>query len=277
MRQLGLLTNRGLSAIQAVMSSDDQVVRQVDTASSASSHDAAYAPIETRNLNQIISERLLGLIRSGAIQPGERLPSEKELMRRFGVGRSSVREALHSLVALHMLEARPGKGYFLSESLANIPSNLLADLATREMDYLHLMEAREALEIAIVRLAVKRATPLDLKNMTAIYEEIHRAAAEGQDITQYTGKIHQAMAEASHNPVFVRLLEVLMPLWPMKMMRRTITAEEHLRLHRRLIDGLQERNEEKIVKLMREHLATTREYYFGGALREVQSQQETTS
>jgi DNA-binding FadR family transcriptional regulator len=228
----------------------------------------AYAPIQTKSVNKIIFDRLVGLIRSGAVAAGDKIPSEKELMKRFGVGRSSVREALHALVTLRMLEVRPGKGYFVAADLPDVPTDLLADLVSREKEYLNLMEAREALEVAIARFAIKRATPADFEGMLAIFEDIEEAAGAGRDITAFTGRIHLALAEATHNPVFVRLLEALMPLWPMEIMRRTISVEEHLRLHKALIDGLREGDEVKMVLLMREHLSITREYYLGGAIRE---------
>jgi len=248
-----------------VMLHDGHAIRQADRRESPSAHDPAFAPIETKTITQVIVDRLIALIKAGTFQSGEKLPSEKELMKRFEVGRSSVREALHSLVTLRLLEARPGKGYFVSDRLLNIPKDLLDNLASKERDFLNLMEAREALEIAIARAAVKRATPHDLRQLEEIYEEISRAAEQGEDLLRFTGKIHLAIAAATHNSVFVRLLEALMPLWPIKTMRRAISAEEHLRLHRKLIDGLYEKDGKKIVQLMRQHLSITREYYLGSA------------
>src|SRR5262245_44286894 len=67
-------------------------------------------PATRRPLSQIVLDQVLGQIRDGSLRPGDRRPSEYELMRMLRVGRSSVREALRGLISLGLVDTRPGRG-----------------------------------------------------------------------------------------------------------------------------------------------------------------------
>src|SRR4051812_7239907 len=100
-------------------------------------------PLQRQTAAQAVAGRLLEMVRSGALLPGERLPTERELAERLGVGRSSVREALQMLATLNLVEARAGAGTFVRrpgfgeifrpETLALLAANTAA---------LELLEAR---------------------------------------------------------------------------------------------------------------------------------------
>src|SRR5438309_4641619 len=72
-------------------------------------------PISRLSLSDEIVEQIIDLISRGILRPGERMPSEKQLCLQFGVGRTSVREALRSLSAMGVLETRMGEGTFVAE------------------------------------------------------------------------------------------------------------------------------------------------------------------
>ena len=65
-------------------------------------------PVQRTTAAQAVAERLLGMVREGTLAAGDRLPTERELAERLGVGRSSVREAMQMLATLHVVETRPG-------------------------------------------------------------------------------------------------------------------------------------------------------------------------
>jgi DNA-binding FadR family transcriptional regulator len=124
-------------------------------------------PIQRRKLYQEIVDRLMQRIESGEIAAGEQLPSERELMEVYGVGRVAVREALQELARSGIVEISHGErarvvvptAHLLIEQIAGGARHMLR--MQPEM-LTHLKEARLFLEIGMVRFAAERATPEDL-------------------------------------------------------------------------------------------------------------------
>src|SRR3954447_22359576 len=104
-------------------------------------------PVSTERVSDLIAERLTAAIREGTLKPGDRLPTELQLARDFGVGRTSVREGLQKLRAHGLIESRKGLGAFVAAAL---PSDPLADFArwttTDPRAIEDLVEGRFALE-----------------------------------------------------------------------------------------------------------------------------------
>lgn len=231
------------------MEYDEQISRQPPDSLSLD----AFSPIKTQSLSQAILERLVNLLRTGEIAPGQKIPSEKELMGRFAVGRSSIREALHALVAMGFLESRAGRGYFATQAHGQESHEYLIRLATSEQDYCHVVEARHELEVAIARLAVERATPSDFAALENTHQSIVHAFNRGDDIRPLMSLFHLAIAEMTHNPVFVQLLGALIPSWKASAERKSITDEQHLKLHQLLLDSLKKKDVERMVQIMNEY------------------------
>jgi len=244
------------------MLADDQPIRQVDDNTVSSALPVAHLrPIVTKNLSQIIIERLAGFLNSSDLKPGQKIPSEKELMEIFGVGRSSIREALHSLVTLDLLESRSGKGYYVKEPPRGLIRQELAQFAIRESDFLDLMETREKLEPVIAEFAIQRVTSEDLDNLESIYSEIEQAAAEGKNLTFYTAKVHLGIAEAAHNTVLIFIMNSIIPLIVAKMRHASIPVEEDLRMHWQLIEGLKRGDVRHMKGLIKDHLRVMKDFY----------------
>lgn len=241
------------------MVTDKQLIRQVNEENRPIALQPTFAPVNTENLSHLIAQRLTKAIEEEAIKPGEKLPSEKELMALFKVGRSSVREALHSLVGLKLVEARAGKGYYVREPGTILHGKDLVQFVVSERDFLDIMEAREEIEPRIARMAAQRVLPEDLEKLEQAYSEIQQAVAQGED--RYTGKIHLGIAHASHNSVFERIMEGLLPLFPGRVRGRTIPVAEEVQMHRKLIDGLRTGDADLMEHLMVEHLHITRKFY----------------
>ncbi len=241
------------------MVTGEQLIRQANPETQPSDPDATFAPVNTQNLSHLIAQRLTQAIREEKIKPGEKLPSEKELMALFQVGRSSVREALHSLVVSRLVEVRPGKGYYIRQHSETLCGEELVQFVISEKDFLNVMEARERIEPEIALLAAQRALPEDLRRLEEAYAEIEQSMAQGK--YYYTGDIHLGITRAAHNPVFVRIMEALLPLFPCRVRGRTIPVDTELGLHRKLIDGLRTGKGRTMHRLMREHLQVTREFY----------------
>jgi DNA-binding FadR family transcriptional regulator len=112
-----------------------------------------FEPIERQTVSEGIRDALLESIRTGALLPGSRLPSERSLCEEFGVARTSVREAIQGLVSLGVITKRANRPY-VAEYL---PGMELAGHADRKRYLEELVEVRRVVEVPIARLTAARA------------------------------------------------------------------------------------------------------------------------
>jgi DNA-binding FadR family transcriptional regulator len=149
-----------------------------------------------------VRAQLVALIESGQLQVNDRLPSEAELSRRFGVSRPVVREALGRLQALGLTESRPGSGTFVASSVTKLTMHFGQYSAS------DLNEVRRYLEVPAARLAAICRTPEDVEKLTSILAD-HKSAPTVEEVIRFDGLFHCAIASATGNLLFVRLLEDL--------------------------------------------------------------------
>jgi len=215
-------------------------------------HLALQPPRRVTVVESII-EQLVALIQKGTLKPGDRLPSERQLMEMLGVSRSSVREALQGLAAMDLVEGRVGEGTFVKGFKPQFPLGLdIAALSTalqKEMR-LHLNQARLIVEEDIVTLAAANGTDASRQAiMSALqqYEALQPLVSEEGGWPAHD-QIHVAIAQATGNPILVRLIQMLLDLIPRALrdkglMRGTppeatarIEAERHI--HRQLCEAI---------------------------------------
>ncbi len=142
-------------------------------------------------------------ILQGKMRPGEKLPSERSLCTVYGVGRTTVREALKSL-AVSGLVTRQGRAVLIADP-ENVfaPSTVLAELAVR-VSIRQLYEVRKLLEVRVAGWAALRATKEDIEAIkSAIDNELSKNAAAGNPNRVF----HDAMARAAHNPALEQIYE----------------------------------------------------------------------
>ncbi|PZW50490.1 DNA-binding FadR family transcriptional regulator [Humitalea rosea] len=155
--------------------------------------------------------RLLPFIAHRRLEPGDRLPSERELAERFGVGRGAVREALAVLETLRMVERRPNSGIYLRsvERQGSIEAMVLqAELGVplAESEVREVVELRRIMEIQGVRLAASRRHTDDIQRLDTILAEGAWLVALGENLADYDAAFHLAMVEATGNHVFLRVV-----------------------------------------------------------------------
>ncbi|MYS85297.1 FadR/GntR family transcriptional regulator [Embleya scabrispora] len=169
---------------------------------------AAEAPKTT--VTQRAVDQVRALIADGALQPGERLPTERELAVQFGLSRSSMREAIRALTAMGVLEARHGAGIYVT-SLQ--PSDLLETFGivaeiSRGDGLAELLQVRRILEPAATALAAARATEKHLKRM-AEQLEIMSAGSTVEEIVAADLAFHRIIAEAAGNAMLAAIIDGL--------------------------------------------------------------------
>lgn len=157
-----------------------------------------------------VEEELMNYILHEPVGIGEKIPNEYELASRFGVGRSTVREAVKSLVTKGILEVRRGSGTYVvsTSSIENDPLGL-EKFTDKYKLALELSEVRLMLEPEIAALASVYATPEEKEELKRLCDETERLYLSGKNHTQMDIKFHTCIARCSRNRVVEQLIPII--------------------------------------------------------------------
>lgn len=177
------------------------------------------------------------------LEPGDKLPSEREVMEALGVGRSTAREAMRHLQALGVIEIRRGLGTFLKTRVSGSMLHLPLHLDTsRERDaLLQTLEVRRGLEAEAAAMAAKRASPGDIDRMRLALDEMERVHLAKGTAGREDLAFHLTIYDASHNPLFRQLLEQIREAFENffeKPFDRPDFARRSFPFHRELFDAI---------------------------------------
>ena len=224
-------------------------------------------PIERMTVSEEIIKKLIDLINSGALRPGDKLPSERELMEKLQVSRASIREALRSLSLGGLLETRPGNGTYVSECF----SSLIADQVEwsallGEQDFLELVEVREPLEIQAAGLAAQRATSTLLEELRQAIERLRSDPGDVEQEIDADLAFHTIIAEMAQNRVLYRLTLGLRNLLREYIKRATAATEAKMSTveeHQAVLEAIEEKDEAKARQAMVRHLQISKQLALG--------------
>lgn len=202
-----------------------------------------YEKINQKLLVPQIEDQLMMYIGQEKIAVGSKLPSEYKLAERFGVGRSTVREAVKSLVTKGILEVKRGSGTFVKSTEITIDDPLgLSQLEDKYRLAMELFDVRILLEPEIAAVACTNATEEDKKHIKALCDEVEQLYIDGKNHIQKDTEFHEAIAKCSGNRVFEILIPVIFTaittfanLTNRKLMTETI--ETHRRITEAIIRG----------------------------------------
>jgi GntR family transcriptional repressor for pyruvate dehydrogenase complex len=168
--------------------------------------------IEVESPTDKIIQQLKQLITTGQLKPGDRLPAERVLAERLGVGRSYVREAIRKLEFFGLLKTSPQSGTYVSGYSIKMIEGVLTDIINfNKDDFSALIEARYYMEINAARLAAMRRTDEDLALLRAAVADYDNKVNSKQDAVQEDMFIHLRIANATKNSVFESMLLMLLP------------------------------------------------------------------
>jgi len=215
-----------------------------------------------RGLAGSLVERLLAEVASGKLRPGDRLPPEPRLAERMGVSRPTLRQALKTLEAGGILEARPRRGTTLAQSSPKSLGPLFgAHLALAGISLRAVAEARAVLESSLARLAARNRKARDLERLEAALADLEDTEAGAEEHLEAEMRFHGAIVEAAGNPVLGALRDVL-GLYFEKVRPRVGKSSRRrqaaiLRQHRRIYEAIRARRSEETAALVARHLAPT--------------------
>ncbi len=166
---------------------------------------SAGPPRRARNLSEYVVRYVSEQIASEALKPGDKLPTESQLMVTLSVSRTVIREAISRLQAGNIVDTRHGIGSFVLEPLRE---KLGIDMvpATTLRDVLSVLELRISLETECAGLAAQRAKPDDLARMRAALDAIEATRRNGRDNVDADLQFHICVARATGNRYFVDIL-----------------------------------------------------------------------
>jgi GntR family transcriptional repressor for pyruvate dehydrogenase complex len=218
-----------------------------------------FQEIEVEKPADLIIKQIRQLISSGRLKPGMRLPSERVLAERFGVGRGHIREALKKLEFYGILKTQPQKGTIVAslgvKALEGLISNILA---TETRDFESLMEIRALLEVHAARLAAQRADQKEIEEIFSAFEDFRTKVEQGQSGLEEDHLFHLKIAEESKNAVLRSLIGLITPdIITMSRERQSGQAERFqttLKEHERILEGIRSRDPERAAQAMAEHM-----------------------
>ncbi len=181
--------------------------------SPSATRGAAPPSPPTRLMPLRLSDRLAVLlgeqIDSGALRPGDRLPTEAQLAGAHGVSRTVVREAVHQLKSRQLVVSRQGSGVFVAPTPTNQPLAFDPAVLGSVQAVVHVVELRRVIEAEMAGFAAERATRMQIAALRRALKAIDMAAAAGHDGVAEDLAFHRTIGEATGNPQFTLLLGFL--------------------------------------------------------------------
>jgi GntR family transcriptional regulator, transcriptional repressor for pyruvate dehydrogenase complex len=230
------------------------------------------APPRVRRPRGLVPEIVTALgqdIREGQLKTGEKLPTEAELMARFDVSRTVVREAISRLQASGLVETRHGIGTFVMQPVEadptfRIPAHELATAA----DVIALLDLRISLETEAAGLAAQARTEHHLAVMAEALAAFETAIQAASDAVPSDYQFHVEVARATGNRYFAELMSYLGTMIIPRTRLRTASVAPEGRLaylqrvhqeHQRIYQAIRDRDADAARDAMRTHLTNSRE------------------
>jgi GntR family transcriptional regulator, transcriptional repressor for pyruvate dehydrogenase complex len=160
-------------------------------------------------LTFLTAEKVREIIIENNMKPGDKLPSESELIELFKVSRPTIREAMKILKAENIIEIQQGRGTFVSEKTGINGDPLGLNFADQKTLLKNLLEARLIIEPPITLLAAQRATDSDVKHLEDIIGKMTDLNIHDQNSKELDLEFHTAIAKATGNDVLYRVVPII--------------------------------------------------------------------
>jgi len=236
----------------------------------AATNSLVLSPIANLTTAQSVQRHIEKLILAGVLRPGEKLPPERVLSDQLGVSRSVLRSALKSLADRDLLRSTQGGGNYINEVIGSQMTDPIAGLLREHSQALDdFLEFRAEFEGSAAYLAAARATGPDIAALQLVFNRMEAAHLAGDLRVEAVldADFHMAIAEMSHNIVFIHISHSLRVLMQQELLNiRLVLFEEGngangladrqlvLEQHRAVLNGICERDSQKAAEAMRDHL-----------------------
>lgn len=179
--------------------------------------------VKNLDIPQSVVSQIITHISSGHLIPGDKLPSELEMTRRFGISRISLREAMKLLEAKGFIESKGRKGKFIKSAVDKSMYTPMTDLLETDFENLnHFIEAKKVLTSEFVSIAANRAEMEQINKMKDIIKHVLEADDElvtYERIDKYI-EFYSALSESTNNKIFSHMLHTMTSIFKEVLMNR---------------------------------------------------------
>ena len=229
----------------------------------------SFDPIVQVSVSEQVAQRLLTMIRTGLLKPGQQLPPERDLASMLGVGRPAVREAIRGLALLGLLRIRQGEGTFVgSLEMRELlePLEMVIELNAGTLE--SLFDARLVIEPGVAALAATHISDEDIARLHSLVDDEQSLLGNPETFSAADMAFHETIIDACENPF---LQSIANSLYLLGKKSRRVTSrvegvlERSLQDHRHILDALEARDPERAAQAMRQHLCRVRDAYAASA------------
>jgi GntR family transcriptional regulator, transcriptional repressor for pyruvate dehydrogenase complex len=211
-----------------------------------------------------ITERILSLIRQRHLQPGDKLPPERDLAASLGVSRATLRESLRSLAIMNVVELRHGSGTYVTSLEPNLlVENFALVFSLTDNSFLQLIEARKVIEPGATALAARNINDEESLQLEQILKKSWECLqTHPADFPELDIEFHVKIAEFSGNALLARIMQALTRMSIASSQRTASTdvgystrrIERAIRMHEDIFDAIKVRDADLAQEQMLLHL-----------------------
>ena len=221
-------------------------------------------PIDTKSIVDQVIDRIVSSIVSGDFVPGEKLPNEYELMETMGISRNSIREAIKILVAIGILEIKRGDGTYVCNQLTpSIFDNVVYSMISSMSTVQELLELRQVLDEATVRMAAKKATDEEISLLQENITNMIVALMAGNMhlARDYDYDFHMMLIDSCKNKFFSRLVKGVYGIFYQSIGETVVEESKDSKAslyHQQMLDCIRNNKPEDISQVVSDSLSSWR-------------------
>lgn len=226
-----------------------------------------YVPVaRKKRLYELVVEAIESLLLGERLKPGDKLPSEQELSKRFDVSRTVVREAIKVLETKNLIVTQSGRGYFIKRPTSEPIREMLKiclELEGNKDFFRKLNEARRAIEVEIAGLAAKRATKKQVRKMEMAIRDMEKNYDLLDKFVAADHNFHLELAKSVDNQVFTIIFEVIGGLCTE--LSRVVSSQplarrKAIHFHQKIVEKIKSKKSSDAREVMKKHLQNA-DYY----------------
>ena len=218
----------------------------------------AFTAVKRTRLFEGVAQQIQRLIVDGALKPGDLLPPERELVERFGVSRSSVRDAIRTLELVGLVVPKQGEGTVVADVSPEAVVMPIASVLVRKRELIEeLLDIRKMIEPALAARAALRASPEDVARLEDVLRRQREKTLRGEPAVEEDTEFHYELALAARNGVVRRVIDVLMRLLRDTRARSLQThgrPQRSLAGHQRILAAIKRRDAAAAERAVRRHV-----------------------
>jgi GntR family transcriptional repressor for pyruvate dehydrogenase complex len=219
------------------------------------SNELVLKSLSRNTLSKQVVERIVQLLANGDLKPGDKLPTEMELMEQLGVSRPVLREALSSLETMEVIVRKTREGTYINNKIGSKPFSVMLSLSSENLPA--IIEARMMMELGLVTIAAEKINDAELKKLRQSIEAIENSP--DNNYGKFDREFHRIIAFSVDNPVIEGFISSLLFTHGktdslIEIREKQLTAEQHWAIY----DALAKRDPEESFRQMYRHLSYVR-------------------